>query len=244
MKEVVIVAANRTAIGAFGGGLATVPAHKLGAVVIKDALTKTGVDGADVSEVIMGQILDAGQGQNPTRQAAMEAGVAKEVPSWTLNQVCGSGLRSVVTGLQQIQLGDADIVIAGGQENMSISPHCIFMRDGIKMGNGKLVDTMIQDGLWDIFNDYHMGVTAENIANEQNISREEQDAFAAKSQQKAEAAINAGKFDDEIVPVVVPNRKGDITIDKDEHPKAGVTAEGLAKLRPAFAKDGTVTAGS
>ena len=244
MTEVVIVAANRTAIGAFGGGLAKVPAHKLGATVIKDALTKTGVDGADISEVIMGQILDAGQGQNPARQAAMAGGVPQEVPSWTLNQVCGSGLRSVVTGLQQILLGDADIVIAGGQENMSLAPHCTFLRNGIKMGNGKLVDTMIQDGLWDIFNDYHMGVTAENIANEQNISREDQDAFSANSQQKAEAAINAGKFDDEIVPVVVPNRKGDITIDKDEHPKAGVTAEGLGKLRPAFAKDGSVTAGS
>jgi acetyl-CoA C-acetyltransferase len=181
---------------------------------------------------------------NPARQASLAAGIPSEIPAWGVNQVCGSGLRSVVVGLQQIQTGDANIVISGGQENMSISPHFVHLRDGIKMGHGKLVDTMIHDGLWDIFNNYYMGVTAENIAKEFGISREEQDEFSALSQQKTEAAQNAGKFKDEIVPVVVSNRKGDITVDTDEHPKSGVTKEGLAKLRPAFDKEGTVTAGS
>jgi len=244
MTEVVIVAANRTAIGAFSGGLSPLSADKLGTVVIKDILEKTGVVPEDISEVIMGQILNAGQGQNPARQAAIAAGIPNETPAWGVNQVCGSGIRSVVTGLQEILTGDAKIVIAGGQESMSSAPHCIQVRNGIKMGNGNLVDTMIQDGLWDIFNNYHMGVTAENIAKEFGITREEQDEFAANSQQKTEVAMKAGKFKDEIVPIIIANRRGEVIIDTDEHPKAGVTAEGLAKLRPAFAKDGTVTAGS
>mgnify|MGYP001081107271 CR=1 FL=1 len=241
---IVIVAAKRTAIGNFSGGLASVPAHVLGSHVIKNVLVETGIAAEDVDEVILGQVLTAAQGQNPARQTLIESGIPKEKTAMTINQVCGSGLRSIALGMQSILCGDSKIVIAGGQENMSMSPHAIHMRNGVKFGDAKMVDTMIVDGLWDSFNDIHMGITAENIADKWNISREEQDAFAAASQNKTEAAMTAGTFKDEIVPVVVPNRKGDITIDTDEFPRAGVTAESLAKLRPAFKKDGTVTAGN
>jgi len=243
-KDIVIVEALRTPIGNFNGGLASVPASKLGEEVIKKIIENSSIDAADISEVIMGQILTTACGQNPARQASINAGVPKEVPAWTINQVCGSGLRTVALAAQAIKAGDSSIVIAGGQENMSLSPHANYLRGGIKMGDAKFTDTMIKDGLWDIFNDYHMGQTAENIANENSISRQEQDEFAASSQNKAEEAINSGKFNDEIVPVTVPNRKGDIIVEKDEFPRSGVTAESLGKLRPAFAKDGTVTAGN
>jgi acetyl-CoA C-acetyltransferase len=243
-KDVVIVAALRTPVGNFNGGFAKLPAHKLGQVVIKEILAQTNVSGADVSEVIIGQILTAAVGQNPARQASMGAGVPKEVPAITINQVCGSGLRSVAMAAQAIIAGDSEIVIAGGQESMSQAPHAVFMRAGVKMGDATLTDTMIKDGLWDAFNDYHMGTTAENVAKEYNISRQAQDEFAAKSQNKTEAAQKSGAFNNEIVPVVVPDRKGDITIAIDEFPRAGVTAESLAKLNPAFDKAGTVTAGN
>jgi acetyl-CoA C-acetyltransferase len=239
---VVIVSAKRTAIGNLGGGLSPVPAHELGATVIKAVLAESGVDAADVSDVILGQVLTAGVGQNPARQAAIAAGIPQERTALTINQVCGSGLRSVAMGAQAILLGDADIVVAGGQENMSRSPHALFMREGVKFGDVSAVDTMIKDGLWDAFNDYHMGTTAENIAESFSISRADQDAFAAGSQNKAEAAIAAGKFKDEIVPITIKGRKGDTVVDTDEFPRAGVTAEGLSGLRPAFKKDGTVTA--
>ena len=239
---VVIVAAKRTAIGTFGGGLSTVEAPRLGQAVVEAILNDAGVAASDVDEVIMGQVLAAGSGQNPARQTSTYAGVPSEKTAYTINQVCGSGLRAAALGMQAILCGDADIVVAGGQENMSASKHCVHMRDGVKFGDVKVVDTMIVDGLWDVYNDYHMGVTAENIAHEYSISREDQDEFAALSQNRAEAAINDGKFADEIVAVTVQNRKGDITIDKDEFPRAGVTAESLAKLRPAFKKDGSVTA--
>ncbi|MDA0781982.1 MAG: acetyl-CoA C-acetyltransferase [Rickettsiales bacterium] len=243
-KEVVIVEALRTPIGNFSGGLATVPASKLGEEVIRKIIEKSAINAADVSEVIMGQILTAACGQNPARQAAINAGLPQEVPAWTINQVCGSGLRTVALAAQAIRAGDAQIVIAGGQENMSLSPHASYLRSGIKMGDATFTDTMIKDGLWDIFNDYHMGQTAENIAEQMNIGREEQDKFAANSQNKAERAIAGGKFGDEIIPITVPNRKGDIIVDKDEFPRSGVTAESLGGLRPAFKKDGTVTAGN
>ena len=239
---VVIVAAKRTAIGNLGGGLSSVPAHELGAHVIRSLLEETSVDGGDIDEVILGQVLTAACGQNPARQAAIAAGIPQEKSAYTINQVCGSGLRTVALGAQAILQGDADIIVAGGQENMSQSPHAIHMRDGVKFGNVEMADTMIKDGLWDAFNDYHMGLTAENIAEKFEISRETQDEFAANSQQRAEAAIAAGKFKDEIVPVTVKKRKEEIVIDVDEFPRAGVTAEGLAKLRPAFKKDGSVTA--
>lgn len=239
---IVIVAAKRTAIGTFGGTLSKVPAHELGAIVVKDVLAATGVNANDVDDVILGQVLTAGCGQNPARQTAIAAGIGTDKTAMTINQVCGSGLRAVATGMQSILNGDAGIVIAGGQENMSLSPHCIHMRDGTKFGDVSMTDTMIKDGLWDVFNDYHMGITAENIAEQFAISREEQDAFAASSQNKTEAAISAGKFKDEIVPVTVKGRKEDIVFDTDEFPRAGVTADSLAKLRPAFKKDGTVTA--
>ncbi|PID46188.1 MAG: acetyl-CoA C-acyltransferase [Proteobacteria bacterium] len=244
--DVVIVAASRTAIGNFGGTLAGVPAQQLGAKVVADLLAKTGVDGGSVDEVILGQVLTAGSGQNPARQSVIAAGLPESVPAMTINKVCGSGLKSVQLAYQAIKCGDADIVIAGGQENMSASPHVLpNSRNGQKMMDWKMKDTMIQDGLWDVFNDYHMGVTAENIAEQYNISRDTQDAFAAASQQKAEAALNADKFDDEIVPVEIPQRRGDpIVFAKDEFPRAGTTAEGLGKLRPAFAREGTVTAGN
>lgn len=243
-KSIVIVAAKRTAIGSFGGSLATTPAHILGSTVIQSLLAETNVQAADVDDVILGQVLTAGIGQNGARQAAMAAGVPQEKTALTINQVCGSGLRAVALGMQSILNGDADIVIAGGQENMSLSPHCIHMRDGTKFGDVSLTDTMIKDGLWDAFADYHMGITAENIAEKFGISRADQDAFAAASQQKAEAAIKDGKFKDEIVPVTIKRKKEDVIFDTDEFPRAGVTAESLGGLRPAFKKDGTVTAGN
>ncbi len=243
-NEIVIVDARRTAIGNFLGGFATVPAHELGAKVISTLLANSKLDGADVSEVILGQVLTANCGQNPARQASIAAGLPTSVPAWLVNQVCGSGLRSVALAAQSIAAGDSNIVIAGGQENMSLAPHASYVRSGIKMGNSSLNDTMVNDGLWDVFNDYHMGTTAENIAQKFNISREEQDEFSAKSQQKAEAAQNSGAFDNEIVSFTIKGRKGDVVVDKDEFPRAGVTAEALAKLRPAFSKDGTVTAGN
>lgn len=242
--SIVIVAAKRTAIGAFGGALASVPAARLGANVIDTLLSETGVSPGDVDEVIMGHVLTAGLGQNPARQAAIYAGIPNEKTAVTVNQVCGSGLRTVAMGMQAILAGDASIVVAGGQENMSASPHCMHLRDGVKFGNVEMTDTMITDGLWDIYNDFHMGITAENIAEKYSISREEQDSFAAQSQQRAEKAIAEGKFKDEIVPIMVQKRKEEIVVDQDEFPRSGVTAEGLSGLRPAFKKDGTVTAGN
>ncbi len=244
MSEIVIASAARTAIGAFNGGLSTVPAHDLGKVAILGALERSGVDASDVSEVIMGQILSAGQGQNPARQASINAGVPIEVPAWGVNQLCGSGLRTVALGYQAIKNGDSQIVVAGGQESMSQAPHCTYLRGGVKMGSSELVDTMIKDGLWDAFNGYHMGNTAENVAEKWQITRDEQDAFATKSQNKAEVAITSGRFKDEIVPVTVKSRREEKVIDTDEFPRFGATLEGMAKLRPAFAKDGTVTAGN
>ena len=241
---IVIVSAKRTAIGAFNGGLADQPAHVLGATVIQAVLADANVDAASVDEVLLGQVLTTNGGQNPARQSAIKAGLPKEKTAMTINQVCGSGLRAVALGLQAILAGDADIVIAGGQENMSLSPHAMHMRNGTKMGNAELTDTMIKDGLWDAFNNYHMGITAENVASENNISRADQDEVAARSQQRAEAAIKAGKFKEEIVPVTVKQKKQDVTIDTDEFPRAGVTAEALGALRPAFKPDGTVTAGN
>lgn len=243
-SDIVIIDACRTAIGNFNGGLSTVPATQLGATVISALLERTGVAAADVSEVILGQVLTAGVGQNPARQAAIAAGIPDSATAYTINQVCGSGLRTVALGMQAIKSGDASIVIAGGQENMSLSPHAAHLRNGIKMGNGTLTDTMITDGLWDCFNDYHMGITAENVAEKFSISREEQDAFAAASQQKAGAAMEAGKFADEIIPVTIKHRKGDIVVDTDEFPRPETSAESLGKLRPAFNKDGSVTAGN
>ena len=244
MTEVVIVGAARTPVGGFNGGLSSLPAHKLGEVAIKGALERAGVAAEDVSEVIMGQILAAGEGQNPARQAAMAAGIPQEKTAFGINQLCGSGLRTVALGYQAIKLGDSEIVVAGGHESMSQAPHVVHLRDGVKMGSGELTDTMLRDGLMDAFAGYHMGTTAENVAQKWQLTREEQDAFAANSQQKAEAAMKAGKFKDEIVPVTIKTRKGETVVDTDEHPKEGVTAEGLAKLRPAFDKEGTVTAGS
>jgi acetyl-CoA C-acetyltransferase len=244
MTDVVIVGAARTPIGAFSGGLSTVPAAELGTTAIKAALARAGVDAADVDEVIMGQVLTAGLGMNPARQASMSAGVPKESTAYTINQVCGSGLRTVALGMQAILFGDSSVVVAGGQENMSMSPHTMPLRTGTKMGDVQMVDTMIKDGLWDHFNGYHMGQTAENVANKWQITREEQDAFALASQTKAEAAQKAGKFADEIVPVVIKTRKGEVVVDTDEHPRHGTTIENLTKLRPAFVKDGSVTAGN
>jgi acetyl-CoA C-acetyltransferase len=242
--NVVIVAATRTAVGNFGGSLANIPAHTLGAAVIADVIKRAGIKPEQVDEVIFGQVLTAGTGQNPARQAAIHAGLPNTVPCMTINKVCGSGLKTIHLAAQAIKCGDADIIIAGGQESMSLSPHVLpKSRNGTKMGDWKMQDSMIVDGLWDAFNDYHMGVTAENIAKEFDISRQEQDEFAALSQQKAEAAQNAGKFDEEITPIEIPQRKGDpVIFAQDEFPRAGVTAEGLAKMRPAFDKAGTVTA--
>ncbi|GLQ32097.1 acetyl-CoA C-acetyltransferase [Litoribrevibacter albus] len=244
MKDVVIVSAVRTAIGAFGGGLSSLSAVKLGETVISAALEKAGVSGDQVDEVIMGQVLTAGCGQNPARQSTINAGLPNTTPALTINKVCGSGLKAVHMAIQAIRCGDAEVVVAGGQESMSQAPHVLpNSRNGQRMGNWNMVDTMINDGLWDAFNDYHMGITAENLAEKYEISREAQDEFAAASQQKACAAIEAGKFVDEIVPVTIPQRKGDpIVVDKDECPRAGTTAEKLAGMRPAFKKDGTVTA--
>ncbi|MDY0030103.1 MAG: acetyl-CoA C-acetyltransferase [Pseudobdellovibrionaceae bacterium] len=243
-ESVVIVAAKRTAIGAFLGTLSPLSAVDLGKIVIDDVLKATGVAANDVDEVLLGQVLTAGCGQNPARQTAIAAGIPVEKTAMTVNQVCGSGLRTVALGFQAIKNGDANIVLAGGQESMSNSTHAIAMRNGTKMGNAELVDTMIKDGLWDAFNGYHMGITAENVAEKFSLTREDQDGFAATSQQRAEAAISEGKFKDEISPVVIKNKKGEIIFDTDEFPRAGTTAETLGKLRPAFKPDGSVTAGN
>ena len=243
-NPVVIVAAKRTAIGSFGGALGGLPAAKIGQHAIEAVLSDTGLKPDEIDEVIMGQVLTSGVGQNPARQAAIYAGIPNEKTAYTINQVCGSGLRTIALGMQSILCGDAKIVACGGQENMSASPHCIHMRDGVKFGNTEMADTMITDGLWDIYNDYHMGITAENIAQKYQITREQQDEFAANSQQRAEKAIGNGAFKDEIIPVTIKKRKEEIVFDQDEFPRAGVTAEGLAGLKPAFKKDGTVTAGN
>jgi acetyl-CoA C-acetyltransferase len=243
-QEVVIAAAARTPVGTFNGAFAQVPAHVLGEVAMRGALARAKIDATDVDEVILGQILTAGAGQGPARQAAIAAGVRQESTALSINQLCGSGLRAVAMGLRAIQSGDADIVVAGGQESMSQAPHAMHMRGGVKMGPAELVDTMVKDGLWDAFNNYHMGITAENIAQRYQITRQDQDAFALGSQQKAAAAMAANRFADEIVPVTVKDRKKEIVVDKDEHPKPDTTIESLAKLRPAFSKDGTVTAGN
>lgn len=244
MRDVVIVAARRTAIGAFGGDLSSLRADQLGTAVIKALLEETGVAGEQINEVVLGQVLTAGSGQNPARQSAINAGIPASVPAMTINKVCGSGLKAVYMAVQAIRGGDADMMIAGGQESMSQAPHVLpNSRNGQRMGNWTMIDTMITDGLWDAFNDYHMGITAENIVEKYGISREEQDQFAAASQQKAAAAREAGRFDGEVVPVSIPQRKGDpLVVNRDEGPRDGVTAESLARLRPAFKKDGTVTA--
>ncbi len=246
MQDVVIVAATRTAVGSFQGALANIPAVDLGAAVIRQLLKQTGIDAAEVDEVILGQVLTAGAGQNPARQAAMNAGLPHAVPAMTLNKVCGSGLKALHLAAQAIRCGDAEVVIAGGMENMSLAPYVMpAARTGLRMGHGKLIDSMIQDGLWDAFNDYHMGITAENLVEKYGVTREAQDAFAASSQQKAVAAIEAGRLRDEITPIEIPQRKGEpLVFDTDEQPRAGTTAESLAKLKPAFKKDGSVTAGN
>ena len=244
MTNVVIASAARTAVGSFSGSFANTPAHELGAAAIRAALERAGVDAAEVSETILGQVLTAGQGQNPARQAHIAAGLPVESAAWSINQVCGSGLRSVAIAAQHIQLGDAGIVVAGGQESMSLSPHVAHLRAGQKMGDVKFVDSMIKDGLWDAFNGYHMGGTAENVARKWQLSREEQDRFAVASQNKAEAAQNAGRFQEEITPFTVKTRKGDVVVEKDEHIRAGTTFEAVAKLKPAFDKEGTVTPGN
>ncbi|ATN36362.1 acetyl-CoA acetyltransferase [Rhizobium sp. ACO-34A] len=240
--SIVIASAARTPVGSFNGAFANVPAHDLGAVAIKAVLERARVDAKEVDEVILGQILTAGQGQNPARQAAMKAGIPQEATAWGMNQLCGSGLRAVALGMQQIASGDATIIVAGGQESMSMAPHVAHLRGGTKMGDLKMIDSMIKDGLTDAFYGYHMGITAENVARQWQLTREEQDAFAVASQNKAEAAQVAGRFKDEIVPVVVPSRKGDITVDADEYIRFGATLDSMAKLKPAFDKEGTVTA--
>jgi len=244
MTNVVIVSAARTAVGSFNGAFAATPAHDLGAAVIEAVVARAGVDKAEVSETILGHVLTAGQGQNPARQAHIKAGLPKESSAWSINQVCGSGLRAVALAAQHVQLGDSSIVIAGGQENMSLSPHVAHLRAGQKMGDLSFIDSMIRDGLWDAFNGYHMGQTAENVANQWQISRDMQDEFALASQNKAEAAQQAGKFRDEIVAFTIKNRKGDVTVDADEYIRHGATLDSMQKLRPAFAKDGSVTAGN
>ncbi|MBB3611654.1 acetyl-CoA C-acetyltransferase [Rhizobium sp. BK602] len=241
-SSIVVASAARTAVGSFNGAFASVPAHELGAAAIKGALERAGVDANDVDEVILGQVLQAGEGQNPARQAAMKAGIPQEATAWSVNQLCGSGLRAVALGLQQIATGDAKIIVAGGQESMSMAPHAAHLRAGTKMGDMKMVDTMIKDGLTDAFYGYHMGITAENIARQWQLSRDDQDQFAVASQNKAEAAQKAGRFKDEIVPFTIQTRKGDVTVDTDEYIRHGATLDSMAKLRPAFDKDGTVTA--
>jgi acetyl-CoA C-acetyltransferase len=241
-SSVVIASAARTAVGSFNGAFGTIPAHELGAAAIKGALERASVSPEDVDEVILGQVLQAGEGQNPARQAAMKADVPKEATAWSVNQLCGSGLRAVALGMQQIALGDAKIIVAGGQESMSMAPHAAHLRGGVKMGDMKMIDTMIKDGLTDAFYGYHMGVTAENIARQWQLSRDDQDHFAVGSQNKAEAAQKAGRFRDEIVPFIIQGRKGDVTVDADEYIRHGATLEAMGKLRPAFDKDGTVTA--
>jgi acetyl-CoA C-acetyltransferase len=243
-NDVVIVSAARTPVGSFNGALATMPAHDLGAISIKAALERGGIEPGRVSEVILGQVLTAAEGQNPARQASIAAGIPVESPAWIVNQVCGSGLRSLALGYQALLNGDSDIVVAGGQESMSMAPHAQYLRAGVKMGPVEFVDTMIKDGLWDAFNGYHMGTTAENVARQFQITRGQQDEFAVGSQKKAEAAQKAGKFKDETVPVTIKSRKGDIIVSDDEYPRHGATIEAMAKLRPAFEKDGTVTAGN
>jgi acetyl-CoA C-acetyltransferase len=243
-QDIVIASAARTAIGAFSGGLSTLPAHELGAAAITAALGRAKVEAGEVNEVILGQVLGAGAGMNPARQAAIAAKIPIEATAMGINQVCGSGLRAVALGMQSIRNGDSKIVVAGGQESMSLSPHCMHLRTGTKMGPAEMVDTMIKDGLWDAFNGYHMGNTAENVAQKWQIDRARQDAFAASSQAKAEAAIKGGRFKDEIVPITIKTRKGDQVVDTDEHPRFGTTADTLSKLKPAFTKDGTVTAGN
>jgi acetyl-CoA C-acetyltransferase len=240
--SIVIASAARTPVGTFNGSFAQVPAHELGTVAIRTVLERAGVAADEVDEVILGQVLTAGQGQNPARQAAIAAGIPKEATAWGLNQVCGSGLRAAAIGMQQIACGDAEIVVAGGQESMSLSPHCAHLRGGVKMGDYAMIDTMIRDGLWDAFNGYHMGVTAENVARAFQITRDEQDAFALASQNKAEAAQKAGRFKDEIAPVTVKNRKGDVVVEDDEYIRHGATLDAMQKLRPAFDREGTVTA--
>jgi acetyl-CoA C-acetyltransferase len=242
--SIVIAAAGRTAVGSFNGAFASVPAHELGAVAIKGVLARARVEAGEVDEVILGQVLPAGEGQNPARQAAMKAGVPQEATAWGVNQLCGSGLRAVALGMQQIALGDAKIIVAGGQESMSMAPHCAHLRGGVKMGDFNMVDTMLKDGLTDAFYGYHMGITAENIARQWQLSRDEQDQYAVSSQNKAETAQAAGRFRDEILPFVVKGRKGDVTVDQDEYIRAGATLDLMAKLRPAFDKEGTVTAGN
>jgi acetyl-CoA C-acetyltransferase len=244
MPDIVIASAARTPVGAFNGGLASLAAHKLGEVAIAEAMRRADLAPGEVNEVIMGQILSAGEGQNPARQAAVGAGIPFEATAYGVNQLCGSGLRTVALGYQAILAGDSDIVVAGGQESMSQAPHCMHLRNGTKMGDAQLIDTMIRDGLWDAFNGYHMGNTAENVAQRWQITREQQDQFATFSQQKAEAAQNSGRFKDEIVPVKIAGRRGDTVVDTDEHPKHGTTFEVLSSLRPAFDKNGTVTAGN
>ena len=241
---IVVASAARTAVGSFNGAFATVPAHELGAAAIKEALARAKVEGDEVDEVVMGQILSAGEGQNPARQAAMKAGIPQETTAWGLNQLCGSGLRAIAIGMQQIQTGDAAIIVAGGQESMSMAPHAQHLRQGVKMGDLKLIDTMIKDGLTDAFYGYHMGNTAENVARQWQLTRDEQDAFAVASQNKAEAAQKAGRFKDEIVPFTIKGRKGDTVVDADEYIRHGATLDAMAKLRPAFDKEGTVTAGN
>ena len=244
MTNIVIASAARTPVGSFNGAFASTPATELGAVAVNAALERAGVEKGHVSETILGQVLTGGAGQNPARQTHVQAGLPIEASAWTINQVCGSGLRAVALGAQHILLGDADIVVAGGQESMSLSPHCAHMRAGTKMGDVKFIDTMIKDGLWDAFNGYHMGTTAENVAQKYQLTRDEQDAFAVASQNKAEAAQKAGRFKDEIAAVTIKTRKGDIVVDADEYIRHGATVEAMAKLRPAFSKDGTVTAGN
>jgi len=240
--SIVVASAARTPVGSFNGAFANVPAHELGAIAIKEALSRAGVDAGEVDEVILGQILTAAQGQNPARQAAMAAGIPQEATAWGLNQLCGSGLRAIAVGMQQIVSGDARIIVAGGQESMSMAPHAQYLRGGVKMGDLKLIDTMIKDGLTDAFHGYHMGTTAENVARQWQLTRDEQDKFAVASQNKAEAAQKAGKFKDEIAPVTIKGRKGDTIVDQDEYIRAGTTLEIVSKLKPAFDKDGTVTA--
>jgi acetyl-CoA C-acetyltransferase len=244
MTDVVIVSAARTPIGAFNGALATLPAHELGKIAIVEALKRAKVEAGEVSEVVLGQVLTAGTGQNPARQAAIAAGIPSDKTAYVINQVCGSGLRTVALGYQAIRNGDSDIVVTGGQESMSLSPHCMHLRNGTKMGDTQMIDTMIKDGLWDAFNGYHMGITAENVAEKWQITREAQDKLAAASQNKAEAAQKAGRFKDEITPVTIKGKKGDTIVDHDEYIREGATLDSVAKLRPAFDKAGTVTAGN
>ncbi|RVJ66763.1 acetyl-CoA C-acetyltransferase [Sinorhizobium meliloti] len=240
--SIFIASAGRTAVGSFNGSFANTPAHELGAAVIKGVLERAGVEAGEVDEVILGQVLSAGEGQNPARQAAMKAGIPQEASAWSMNQLCGSGLRAVALGMQQIATGDARIIVAGGMESMSMAPHCAHLRGGVKMGDFKMVDTMIKDGLTDAFYGYHMGTTAENVAGKWQLSRDDQDQFALASQNKAEAAQKAGRFADEIIPFIVKGRRGDVTVDQDEYIRHGATLESMTKLRPPFDKDGTVTA--